>query len=1523
MSGFGFGFGSKRNSSARFVALNQSNPLPLLFPSSQWIGAAGNGFVAVPNDPVRTTAKPTLRLLVAPNQYYTDELLVGVMAGANYRGSLIANLGLRRVVVHYEGNSRSIDAPSFQSFADANGNYRTYFGWWTILRNDGRHGHAQIYFEAVPNDPEMQNRIEGPYQFSPQPALHDAAMTVAANGPADFQSIAAALAHCRTNAFNNPLVSIVEAGNYDIADGAQAYEGQGYCTITATVAGVRIAKPGYADDAAAVLRPGYGGLRFKGANLSIDMQHISEIFSEPGATRFHWMDGCTIVNSAGQGALWRGVTRPADWIVRDGAWFTECSVQECSDAFRLAKLVRGTTEVNGTKDLYAGCPTVVGNVSTRHRSDTTLAKDIPAISVRYTGTAATATLKLAGGNSLATRTVTVTLAGSADRTFTLEKSEAAYQADTNYTLQHLVTWLSAIPGMTATLLDSTSGRAAAWLSLADLAGNAFSAQDIKSAALTLVTYVDVQSNWWEAGALNDNVIVWGNIATGQVARDFNLAGSAAKRDFLFANNAIQNDKGAVLSVSYVSEMDGANSHVVIAHNTLSTQSMILRSDLAYMSGFADLLANNSVSSISWGGAPATTPIVNNHIHAGQTPPASAAGQTNVTGTTIGGDDGSLYVNDRGADFSAVGVLATSLAPSVLRFNANGEVISATDVKGAFKAGTQLPVTHASSVTQYGITYNFSEPRPVAQYEGTGDWQVLGPVTITSMEPASVQASGLYTDAQSPYSSKWINGAQVNPGNRSWATGGLVANNKDNLPQGLDQIPSLTNYKGFTYSHANNQDPGATGAPLVVATGSVMKFVSLIPPNIATRPGGTDMAVLTVVDTLSAPNSLRPGVAQVDKTHHFTTDDLDPTIFPNFPRPPGMPTPAEYAASVIRPAPEQFIDSVNTENAHAINNRPNYVREWAKVDNTALLSLCFQATDNEKLAILIPLANQALDILERRNEGGDAVSAGSLAGANAATRRKAILCVVTAALKGAANRAKLAELEAACDYEQNGIFQDDKNMRVVDFATVATPRDASPSRPLDPYGLWMEGSVDFTGGGSVVADGGSNQDAGYRQVSCGAGILGVAAVVATPGALALWNRGNKIPEYYKAYRAAETRQNYWGSTGSVNNVDARQAAMIEAAWPADPAPPAPVDAKAQDDTLWVRFDKTLDQQQVVDPANWNVTVNGSPVTVTRAPAPIPSVRDAPNQAEVPPPGGYTPNGIFRTNAGLILPSPVVSTDTVTVAYTGSVGTGRLRSNIDLVEVAAFAALAAENLTPSVGGVNASYPVVAFGGTDRLQVTGDQIIAPFSSPLYTLALLDVKWNALPSAHDTVFIFGFGSSGSIVVTIRSTGAIEVATRNGTSLQSRVRSSSGLSAGVSRDIIIAADITDPTAATGANLYVNGVSASINSSIWGGGAGKKISWNDHHDHEFGHAFNGEIGAFWLLPGVRLPVADIGKFRAATNGSLDIGTLGDGITGTQPPIFLAGNAQQWNNAAGINLGTGPKFYRNSGGVVDVSGALWR
>ena len=72
-----------------------------------------------------------------------------------------------------------------------------------------------------------------------------------------------------------------------------------------------------------------------------------------------------------------------------------------------------------------------------------------------------------------------------------------------------------------------------------------------------------------------------------------------------------------------------------------------------------------------------------------------------------------------------------------------------------------------SVSRYGITWHFDEPVPAGQFI-TGDWWVVGPVTVTGVEPAP----GPVTDEMEKVV-KSIYGAQATQGDNRMRNGSMI------------------------------------------------------------------------------------------------------------------------------------------------------------------------------------------------------------------------------------------------------------------------------------------------------------------------------------------------------------------------------------------------------------------------------------------------------------------------------------------------------------------------------------------------------------------------------------------------------------------------------------------------------------------------------------------------------------------------------------------------------------------------------
>ncbi|MBF9151380.1 hypothetical protein [Novosphingobium jiangmenense] len=649
-----------------------------LWPAAGWTGTAGSGFSALPTDPVRQTAKPAMRLIVPPNQAYTDNLLVGVAAFANDGGSMLENQGLKSVVVHYEGNRIEIAEPSYQTFNDANGRAVRYLGWWVCLKHDGRHGDANLFFEAVPRDPNMQNRVMGPYLFMPSQNLHDLEMTVAPSQPeisgSRYCSIRNALAYAAAQGRHRPRITLVEQRNDYALDaiGTRYTTAKGYATIDANVP-VTISASQFVPGAP---RTGYDGLHFRGRNITINHRNMDTIYHE-GRGNQHWFDGVTIMVTGGSGYVNPATRGPKAFAVaRNNPWFTESDISGMFNTACGASLVRGCRLSDGLGDALTDARCVIGTLVENFDGCSTWAKEMPAFTVTYTGDGATATLELSDFSDAAKRTFTARVNGGIVGTF-----EASKSSSTATSCAEVVDWLNRLPGFSAVLQDNT--RRATMCSLTKLKGGAFGPTPVKGVALPVVTMFDIHADFWQHlfQGIEENVIVADNVVREFVGQCFFISSPAQARDFVFVNNcfAAKNVYVQYGRKDYLFSQigrAGRKSHLVFAHNSM-TQGWAFRTEDGMEIDRYCLFANNVSPNVVWSGPPSEQmKVTNNHLFAMSAPPAGS------TGTTTGGTEAEIWPGEATGDFTPAGTLAASVSQPSLAWDAKGRRRGVADAAGA-------------------------------------------------------------------------------------------------------------------------------------------------------------------------------------------------------------------------------------------------------------------------------------------------------------------------------------------------------------------------------------------------------------------------------------------------------------------------------------------------------------------------------------------------------------------------------------------------------------------------------------------------------------------------------------------------------------------------------------------------------------------------------------------------------------------------------------------------------------------------
>lgn len=659
MGRLGYGSGRRRRMGYRSAA-------PQIAPSVLWNGVSGSGFSTVPTDPVRTTAKPALRLMVAPYQWYNNQLLVGVCAAASDGGTLINDMGLDMVIAHFEGTRVFIESPSVEVITDANGIKRSYYGWWIRLRNDGRNGHAQLYFEGVAKDPTMQRRVIGPFQFSPQASLYSHEITIAAT-PSEivgsrYKTMGAALSYLRAINATNPRLTFTESGAYNVEPpGLNNWSAgswtNGYVHLEATVP-VTLGRPLPASNAdPSPMRPTCG-LHIKGRNITMDFANCSELYNSDTATRLnHWLDGCVLTNSRGRYDLFRKISRSIlGWLIRNGAYITECEFKNLWNAGNEHLLVRGCRFDTCYGDLFTGAQCVIYN----HVNDF----DSSAFRIRIPSV----TINMPSGGTLE-RTgniFTARISGSVIGSFTVSNALADYTANTNYTNANLVGWINGLAGWGATLLDDTRAAVSLAPGSTTILPGTWAAQSGTGGVLTLDTMIDIHSDWYQRtnGAESENVFIGYNDANDIVCQLIFIERNCL--DWICINNSWRT-KTVWSEGLRSSARSGLNRgrHQIFVHNTIIGQIIRLIGNNVSSTDYDAycVIANNVVDTFEWSSVSAQDPdlrLADNHIFTGYSLPALAVN------TSQGGTENSLFPLANTGNFAPGGVLLTN--PKVSRLN---------------------------------------------------------------------------------------------------------------------------------------------------------------------------------------------------------------------------------------------------------------------------------------------------------------------------------------------------------------------------------------------------------------------------------------------------------------------------------------------------------------------------------------------------------------------------------------------------------------------------------------------------------------------------------------------------------------------------------------------------------------------------------------------------------------------------------------------------------------------------------------
>lgn len=331
---------------------------------------------------------------------------------------------------------------------------------------------------------------------------------------------------------------------------------------------------------------------------------------------------------------------------------------------------------------------------------------------------------------------------------------------------------------------------------------------------------------------------------------------------------------------------------------------------ANWAGFAD---ENGVSSYQWaiGTTPGGTELMD------WTPAGSGTDAT--TNSLALSVSTQFFVAVRAYD------AANNVSPVAV---SDGVTVQATSGGGGGGGGGGGTETLASSISQWGITWRFSQPKPVGQF-CNGDWWVVGPVSIVEISPPCQVVSG-----------RVINGAMLNP---------------TNVESGYDGNLGV-------YQASLNAALGVSASsPLAVAVNSslVSTIAQMGPAASGSQSPLATAAVLTVLASTPAADAFRPPYGAGDKSIRYRESDLDYSVL-------GSLAPAGTPPSFAETAPQfqrvwlDHISSWGSRYLHPVQNMPDYGRNFTSLFGTGALLLQLNATNAQKRDLLVNMVQIGLD-----------------------------------------------------------------------------------------------------------------------------------------------------------------------------------------------------------------------------------------------------------------------------------------------------------------------------------------------------------------------------------------------------------------------------------------------------------------------------------------------------------------------------------------------------------------------------------
>jgi hypothetical protein len=275
------------------------------------------------------------------------------------------------------------------------------------------------------------------------------------------------------------------------------------------------------------------------------------------------------------------------------------------------------------------------------------------------------------------------------------------------------------------------------------------------------------------------------------------------------------------------------------------------------------------------------------------------------------------------DDEAIAKFAAALSPIVIYTKTNPPL-------------TPAALPSVNSVSEFGITWHFDRPTQAGQFIN-GDWYVVGPVTVTSIDPAPIYGADIPVreldsmDKERPEAQRVRNGFMVNPpaqmkvaydsGVRNWWDPSLVQKLPAILKAGDSLVSTISMAKGLKL-HAQLRNVIERG----VDDSSPIRTA----------------AVLTCVNAPQPPDAFRP--AFCDRSQRiYLARDLKRDLLPKAAATQSLPNLDRIVRFMQRP----WVGTGFFGFEEPVENMPQYGLEYGRVSGLSALLLCTDLAPEQK------------------------------------------------------------------------------------------------------------------------------------------------------------------------------------------------------------------------------------------------------------------------------------------------------------------------------------------------------------------------------------------------------------------------------------------------------------------------------------------------------------------------------------------------------------------------------------------------